>query len=67
MYNWYENTWSMDLRRERSRNERNANRVYKTDDGMWRNQHGGSYEAQYVRENQLSEAIAEYERMNEWN
>ena len=67
MYNWWENTWSKDLRRETQRYERNTNREYKTDLGLWRNQASGSYEAQYVREKQLFDSIAEYERMNEWN
>ena len=62
----YDN-WGMDLRRERSRYERNANRQYLTDTGLWRNQHSGSYEPQLVKENQLAEAIAEYERSNNWD
>ena len=66
MYNW-ENTWSMDMRRERSRNERNANRQYLTDTGLWRNQHSGSYEPQNTSEEKLWDAIAEYKRSETWD
>ena len=67
MEKWWENTWSMDMRTERARHERNANRAYKTERGLWLNQHSGSQEIDYVRETQLFESIAEYKRSNDWN
>ena len=67
MDNWFENTWSMDIRRERSRHERNARKQYLTDTGLYRNQHSGSYEPQNTSEERLLEAIAEYQRSEMWD
>ena len=59
--------YGYELRRERSRDERNANRQYLTEAGLWRNQHSGSYEPLETTEERIFEAIAEYERSNDWD
>lgn len=64
---YFDNNWSMDLRRERSRNERNANRQYLTDNGLWRNQHSGSYEPMNTSEERIFEAVKEYQLTEQWD
>lgn len=59
--------WREEIARETLRYNRSVNREYKTERGLWNNQHSGSKEISHVRETALREAIAEYERMNDWN
>lgn len=61
------NNWKKELAKESARYDREYNREYKTDRGLWNNQSYGSLECAFVRENQLRESIAEYQRANEWN
>lgn len=61
------NFWAMELTREAQRYEREYSREYKTERGLWQNQHSGSAELSNIREQQLYDAIAEYKQSNEWN
>ena len=59
--------WGKEIRRETQRYERETNREYKTERGLWLYQDNGSREIDNVRESDIYEAIAEYERSNDWN
>ena len=56
-----------ELRRNTQNYNTNVNKEYINDKNLWFYQSSGSRAVDYIKEENLLEAIREYENMKEWN